>query len=216
MTINSSSIKCVIFDSDGTLVDSEYLCNLAIEIQLKEYGINLAAKKIMKEHLGGQLTVTLDKIMTEYQIELKEDFISSYRSIVADLFKEKLQPCEGVPEMLAELDLPKCVASNGPMEKIEQALQVTGLTDFFDTKLYSAFEINSWKPAPELFFHAAKEMGFHPNECAVVEDSAVGLAAAKAAGMFTVLYDPHAMHQSTEGAHKIYHMNQLKKVILDH
>jgi beta-phosphoglucomutase-like phosphatase (HAD superfamily) len=89
------------------------------------------------------------------------------------------------------------VASNGPKDKMQKALQLTQLSSFFNGKLYSAYDINSWKPDPGLFLYAAQKMGFKPEQCLVVEDTLVGIEAAKAGGMKTVLYDPHNTHKNT-------------------
>jgi HAD superfamily hydrolase (TIGR01509 family) len=206
-------IKCIIFDCDGTLVDSEYLCNLGLEIKLREYGIDLSAHEIMEKYLGGKLATTLQAIESEHKIDLKDDFVPSYRALVSKLFKESLKPCEGVHKMLSEIDLPKCVASNGPLEKMHLSLAISGLTDYFHGKLFSAFDVGIWKPDPGIFLHVAKEMGFQPNECAVVEDSPVGILAAKSAGMFSVLYDPKDIHSAVKDTCKIRHMQELLSAV---
>lgn len=207
-------IRCIIFDCDGTLVDSEYLCNLGLEIQLKDYGVESSAFTMMEKFRGGKLATILRTLEAEHKIELRDDFISAYRSLVDRLFVEQLKPCAGVSEMLAEIGLPKCVASSGPLAKIVTALSITGLSDHFDDKLFSSYEVGSWKPDPGIFLHAAKMMGFSPSQCAVVEDSTVGISAAKAAGMFAVLYDPNDAHRSVTDVCKIRHMRQLKDVII--
>lgn len=206
-------IRCVIFDCDGTLVDSEFLCNLGLEIKLKDYGVEVSADDLMEKYRGGKLTQTLQEIEQDHQIKLRDDFIPSYRLLVDELFEEKLRPCVGVSEMLAALNLPKCVASNGPVKKIRKALLVTGLDGYFGDNLFSAFDVDSWKPNPDVFLHAAKVMGFAPDQCAVVEDSPVGVAAAINAGMMPILYDPDGMHSDVEGAYRIKHMRELSSVL---
>jgi beta-phosphoglucomutase-like phosphatase (HAD superfamily) len=62
-------------------------------------------------------------------------------------------------------------------------LGATGLWPRFDGRIFSATEVKRGKPAPDLFLHAAARMGFAPPECAVVEDSRLGVTAARAAGM---------------------------------
>jgi len=207
-------IKCIIFDCDGTLVDSEYLCNLGLEIKLKEYKINASAKELVKKYKGIKLSTILKSIESDYGLNLDADFIPSYRSIVDDLFQKELRACEGVDEMLTEITLPKCVASNGPLEKIKNALSLTQLNHHFNNKLFSAYQIDSWKPEPDLFLHAAKEMGFKANECAVVEDTLVGISAAKSAGMRPILYDTQNIYNLTKDTYKINHMRDLKTVII--
>ena len=59
----------------------------------------------------------MQALENEHKTKLKDDFVSSYRAIVGELFKSDLKPCDGVHEMLTKLTIPKCVASSGPMKK---------------------------------------------------------------------------------------------------
>ena len=206
-------IQCVIFDCDGTLVDSEFLCNLALEIKLKDYNVDVDAHDLVKQYRGVKLDLILQAIETEYGITLADDFVPSYRVLVNELFDEKLTPCHGVNDMLTALNLPKCVASSGPLTKITKALTVTGLAHHFNQQIFSAYDIGSWKPDPGIFLYAAKTMGYSPHVCAVVEDSIVGITAAINAGMLPILYDPLDIHPVIEGVHTIKHMNQLQNII---
>lgn len=103
-------VKCIIFDCDGTLVDSEYLCNLGLEIKLREYGVESSASEMMKKFRGEKPARILETLQLNHQIKFRAEFVRSYRSLVDELFEQKLRPCEGVNEMLLEIDLPKCVA----------------------------------------------------------------------------------------------------------
>ena len=69
------------------------------------------------------------------------------------------------------------------MQKVEQVLQTTALGHLFDDSLFSAYQISAWKPAPDLFLHAAENMRVEPANCLVVEDSIYGIQAGLAAGM---------------------------------
>ena len=111
-------IKCLIFDCDGTLVDSELLCNLGLVLQLKEYGVNLSSIDLMQKYRGGKLADILKSIEKEHSIVLKEDFEKNYRIRVDHLFERALTPCKGVIEFLAQNTLSVCVASSGPIKKI--------------------------------------------------------------------------------------------------
>lgn len=206
-------IKCIIFDCDGTLVDSEYLCNLALEIKLRDYGVESSAVDLMKRFRGGKLATILEAIESEHQIKLKDHFVSSYRSLVDELFEKELKPCEGVNTALTEIGLPKCVASSGPLEKIHKALSVSGLAKHFNGKIFSSYVVGSWKPDPGIFLHAAMEMGFKASECAVVEDSPVGISAAKSAGMLPIFYDPNNIYDKKLFSHTIKHMRELQSAI---
>src|SRR6478735_811247 len=81
-----------------------------------------------------------------------------------------------------------CVASSGSHEKMRRTLGKTGLLRRFQGRIYSATEVANGKPAPDLFLHAAASLGAAPRRCAVVEDSAYGVQAARAAGMHVFAY----------------------------
>lgn len=206
-------IKCIIFDCDGTLVDSEFLCNLGLEIKLRDYGVELSAKEMMERFRGGKLATILEALASEHQITLKENFVSSYRTLVNEMFEKSLKPCECVSEVLATIKLAKCVASSGPMEKIHHALSISGLSKYFNGKIYSSYEVGSWKPDPGIFLYAAKKMGFQPSECAVVEDSPLGISAAESAGMRPILYNPNDAYDTTLPLYTIKHMRELHRAI---
>ncbi|MFT7586726.1 MAG: HAD superfamily hydrolase (TIGR01509 family) [Cellvibrionaceae bacterium] len=183
-------VKCLIFDCDGTLVDSELLCNVGLAMKLAEKGIEADPTVLMHQYRGWKLAKIMHALEKLYEIQLEPDFEPTYRKIVSSLFETELKPMAGVEAMLKQIDLPMCVASSGPRHKIEQALWVTGLSRFFGRNIFSSYEVQSWKPEPGLFLHAAGQMGFAPDVCAVVEDSEVGIEAAVAAGMRPILYEP--------------------------
>lgn len=178
----------VIFDLDGTLVDSEVLCQQALLSLLPM--LDDTAEAMVCRYRGMQFSRILHDIARRTGQPIAADFESRYRLRVAELFASELQAMPGVPDMLRRLVLPCCIASSGPLPKIRQALQLTGLAAFFGDRLYSAYQVGHWKPHPGLFLHAAQDMGFATNRCIVVEDSAVGLAAAHAAGMHAFHYAP--------------------------
>jgi HAD superfamily hydrolase (TIGR01509 family) len=200
-------IKCIIFDCDGTQVDSEYLCNLGLEIKLKEYGITESAKSMMIQYRGGKLAEIIKSIEIKHNLNLNEDFVISYRLIVEKFFENNLKPVEGIIDTLEKLELPICVAFSGPLKKIENSLSITNLKHYFQNNIFSSYEVNSWKPDPGLFLHAAKEMGFSPKECAVVEDSEVGINAAKSANMYPIYYN--SLNNKNDNVCIIKHMSEL-------
>jgi len=202
-------IKCIIFDCDGTLVDSEELFNRALSIKLGERGVKLSVKQLVDQFRGVQLTTVLETLQTQYNVELDDAFIANYRVLVNEFFKNELKACNGVEETLAQIEVPMCVATNGPLDKMKLALNTTHLEPHFNGRLFSAFEVDSWKPEPDLFLHAAQKMGYKPEQCMVVEDSIVGIEAAIAAQMSPILYDPHRVHGSAYGVQKITHFSEL-------
>jgi len=206
-------IECVIFDCDGTLVDSEVLFNQALSVKLAERGVGLSAEQLVVRFRGVQLTKVLQTLSQEYDVELDTHFVDGYRVLVTEYFKRDLIACQGVPQILAKLDQALCVASNGPLAKMKMALELTNIDHYFNGHLFSAYQINSWKPAPNLFLHAAKTMGYSSKQCMVVEDSVVGIQAAIAAGMSAVLYDPNGVHPSIDGVIKISKFSQILELL---
>ena len=202
-------IKCIIFDCDGTLVDSEYLFNRALSEKLSDKGIFISTKKLVQRFRGVKLLAVLEQLEAEHLVTLDDAFIEDYRNAVEVLFSNELLACIGVIETLPKINLAMCVASNGPVEKMQLALSVTGLSSFFGENIFSAYEVKTWKPDPGLFLHAAKTMGHKPAECLVIEDSLVGIDAANAAGMKAVLYDPNEIHKEIISVKKIKHFSDV-------
>jgi HAD superfamily hydrolase (TIGR01509 family) len=172
------------------LVDSEHLCNLALEKLLGELEIVETVEALLSRYRGHKLANILKDIEDRHKVSLNSCFVPRYRDLVTQFFLDKLEPTEGVMDALESIQLPKCVASSGPMEKIRQALQVTNLANYFRDDIFSSYDIQSWKPEPDLFLWAANAMGIAPSKCAVVEDSPAGIEAAKRAGMIPFLYAP--------------------------
>jgi HAD superfamily hydrolase (TIGR01509 family) len=191
-------IKCVIFDCDGTLVDSELLCNQCLAIKLKELGIIEDAYILVQRYQGAKLATILVDIGRRHQTTIPDSFIHEYRALTASFFDKFLRPTIGVKAALDLIPLPKCVASSGPPEKILQALRVTGLARHFSDRIFSSYVVNSWKPDPALLLYAASQMGFSPSDCAVVDDSLLGIQAAASAGMHSFLFDPDGTNASVD------------------
>lgn len=181
--------QCLLFDSDGTLVDSERLCNIGLVVKFREYGIELDADQLVIRFRGWKLAKILELLEHEFQLTLAEDFVDSYRAIVTDLFESELKPIEHIEEALKNLAQPKAVVSSGPVHKIQQALRVCGLTTYFGANIYSSYDIKIWKPDPAIYQYAAKDMGFPAEDCIVIDDSPVGVEAGYKAGMKTLFYN---------------------------
>lgn len=202
---------CVIFDLDGTLVDSETICNQAFLDLLPE--LNDTVESLVQSFRGKKLALIFGELAARLGKPLPEGFEQSYRGRVAELFDSRLQPTTGAREMLEAMRFQKCVASSGPMDKISKALAVSGLAPYFGNNVFSSYLVGSWKPDPGLFLHAAQCMGFTPDLCVVVEDSEVGLHAAAAAGMRALHYAPHSGGDAEYSCHCFQHMAQLPQLI---
>jgi len=203
-------IKGIIFDCDGTLVDSEHLFNRALSLKLAERGVNLSATQLVARFRGVKFADVLATIEQEFKVKLDEGFVMQYRALVETFFKQDLKACDGVAQTL--------------LAKMKIAMQVTALSGFFNERLFSAYDVDCWKPDPGLFLHVANFMNLPAHECLVVEDSVVGIEGAIAANMNAVLYDPHGVHSdyyaSLDGSKrasvvKISHFSEILNCLKD-
>ncbi len=179
----------VIFDCDGTLVDSETLTAEVYCEVLRELGHAPEPEAILHGCRGKQLAAFLADLEAQFGA-LPEDFVATFRGRLGPVLRARLREIEGAAALLAGMTHPVCVASNALRSKIELCLEATGLAHFFGDRIFSAYEVGAFKPAPGLFLHAAQAMGAAPARCLVVEDSEPGVAAGLAAGMRVVALAP--------------------------
>jgi HAD superfamily hydrolase (TIGR01509 family) len=205
------NLSCIIFDLDGTLVDSEYLCNQAFLDLLPE--LNDSVEALTQRYRGQKLSLILAHIEQRIKHSLPTQFEEDYRQRVSELFSSQLKPMPNVIEMLESIRFSTCIASSGPLQKIRQALQVSGLAPYFNDRIFSSYEVGSWKPEPGLFQHAAKAMGFAPHQCAVVDDSNAGIQAALAANMLALQYRPNQDLAIFPGAISFHDMSELPQLM---
>lgn len=190
--MSAPEIKAVIFDNDGTLVDSETI-SLAVLIDcVAEQGLEISHEEAMERFAGNELSVVFREFEERLGRALPEDFLDSFRERQMGVLEERVQPVAGADELLSSMTVPFCVASNAPLNKVNLCLKSTGLIRHFDqSNIFSAYQLNVWKPEPDLFLMAAESLGVAAENCAVVEDSIFGLKAGLAAGMQVFGYDPH-------------------------
>jgi HAD superfamily hydrolase (TIGR01509 family) len=177
----------VIFDNDGVLVDSEPISNRILAAHLTELGHPTSYEDSIRDFMGGAAHRIHDVVLERSGQTLPEGFDEAYQRRVFAAFERELRPVAGVATVLDKLaadEVTYCLASSGTHARIRVALRTTGLYDRFgEGRIFSSQDVGRGKPAPDLFLHAAAAMGVPPARCAVVEDSPLGVAAARAAGM---------------------------------
>jgi HAD superfamily hydrolase (TIGR01509 family) len=174
----------VIFDCDGVLVDSE---RLAVRVEaevLGELGWPLTEDDVIERFVGRSAAYMQASIERElgHAIDWDATFAPRHRAA----FETELEAVHGVADVvvaLCERDVPRCVASSSTHESIEFKLRRTGLWDAFGGAVFSVEDVAHGKPEPDVFLHAAQELGVAPATCAVIEDSESGVAAGVTAGM---------------------------------
>lgn len=178
-----SAPDLVIFDCDGVLVDSEPLAIAVLTETLAKQGVRLDATQAYERFLGRSFSTMTAILREDFELDLAPETVAGMRAQLFAQFEQALQPVAGIASVLAQLDLPICVASSSQPERIALSLKLTGLTPYFGNHVFSATMVESGKPAPDLFLFAAGQMGFAAERCLVIEDSPAGISAAKAAGM---------------------------------
>ncbi|MBO93205.1 MAG: HAD family hydrolase [Nisaea sp.] len=176
----------IIFDCDGVLVDSEAIGNKFIAEALTELGIQTSADEALAEFLGGKLTQIKLAVERRLDRNLPDDWVDKiYEKQFAE-FRKSLKPINGIEAVLQELEknaVLMCVGSNGPVNKMDVSLSVTGLASYFNGRIFSADHVGVPKPAPDLYLYCAKQLNCLPQRCLVVEDSPRGATAGVSAGM---------------------------------
>jgi HAD superfamily hydrolase (TIGR01509 family) len=211
------------FDCDGVLIDSELLGNRTLAQALADCGYVITPEECRRRFLGMALPSVFKMVGEERGFPLPDDIEARIRARDNETFGLELKAIDGIHHVLDVLDGPRCVASSGSMDKMRFTLPLTGLWGRFAPHIYSARMVGRGKPAPDLFLYAAKQMGFAPDRCVVVEDSFNGVLAGRAAGM-TVLGFTGGGHCGPEhgdklteaGAHAVFaDMSRLPEMLAD-
>ena len=176
----------IIFDADGTLIDSEVPGLDVIHQIATEHGLIMTRHEAHERFRGVTMADVVAWFCREWPLAdatWAEQLPTHIRTRMAERFRQGLSPMPGAIDLLRQLTVPYCIATNGPPEKIALTLTMSGLEAFFEGRVFSAYTVGSFKPEPGLFWHAARALDADPQHCAVVEDSLPGVAAGVAAGM---------------------------------
>ncbi len=179
--------KLVIFDCDGVLVDTEGPVNEVLADLLSTFGPAITAAECMERFIGGTMAAVGERA-TEAGYAIPPDWTDVIYPAVYERLRQGVDVIEGAPQVLDTLDaarIPYCVGSNGPMEKMDITLGATGMLERLRGRIFSPHVIGleHAKPSGGLYLHAAREMGFAPEDCVVIEDTASGSRGAKNAGI---------------------------------
>ena len=191
-------IDAVIFDMDGTLVDSlffwDYLWEKIGEDYLgdTDFTPDLEIDKSARTMI---YTEAMELVRTAYNINTtKEDFLSYSVAKIEDFYKHQAKIKSGARELLEALTvrkIPLVLASGSEMKHILIALRKLDLEKYF-TNIFSCNDIGYGKDRPDIYIAAIDSLGLSPERIAVVEDSLVALRSAKSLGVRTVgVYDSH-------------------------
>ena len=156
-------VALVIFDCDGVLIDSERLAVRTEAQILAGLGWPLSEAEITERFVGRSQQYMHHEVERHlgHPIDWEADFTPRYREV----FERELVPVDGVVDALDRISVATCVASSGSHEKMAFTLGITGLHHRFAGRIFSVDDVERGKPAPDVFLHAAREMGVEPARC---------------------------------------------------
>ncbi|SEW39400.1 haloacid dehalogenase superfamily, subfamily IA, variant 3 with third motif having DD or ED [Cognatiyoonia koreensis] len=180
------TLKLVIFDCDGVLVDSEPITSAVISQNLAKYGLPIPVDEVDRLFSGGTMQGVFETAKSE-GAQLPDEWLDEiYALIFAELAKG-VPVFPGLFDLLDELraaNVQCAVASNGPMQKMQITLTPSGLWDRLDGWIFSREHFRP-KPAPDMIFHAMKVAGARDSETVFIDDTVSGCRAGIAAGVKT-------------------------------
>jgi len=186
--VTTRTFRAVIFDLDGVLWDGEPLYHEAFNLVLAPYGHRVSDDDYA-QIIGLSVEAAWQWVLRRFDLTASPDgFLRAYNEAVLRLLQRPVEPLPGVRPLIDALrsrGVPIAVATASLRPWVDATLRGLGLRDAFAV-VVSASEVENAKPAPDLFLSAAARLDVPPDRCLVVEDTAPGIAAAKAAGMYAV------------------------------
>jgi HAD superfamily hydrolase (TIGR01509 family) len=173
----------IIFDCDGVLIDSEVISTQTLLDTLASHGLDVDLSYVRKTYLGRSMSVVKKDYFRRIGRDVSDGFETDFLTRLFSAYRRDLAATEGTVDLLTRLEVPFCMATSSSIERAMLSLEVTGLSSFFEGRVFCASMVERGKPAPDLFLHAARTMGALPSQCLVIEDSEVGVLAAQNADM---------------------------------
>ncbi len=187
-TFPSHGFDAVIFDCDGTLVDSMPAHFDAWCEALAQHGAGGIFKEDVFFAMGGRPTPNIAmELNEEYNLRLDPSALAMAKR---DAFLRRLDQVTLIEEVARFAEslrgkVPMAIATGGARMVIEKTLKAVGISDWFD-EVVTADDVSQGKPAPDIFLRAAKLLGVSPSKCLALEDAPAGILAAQRAGMVVV------------------------------
>jgi HAD superfamily hydrolase (TIGR01509 family) len=202
-------ISALIFDFDGVIADSEVLSNTVLAEIVTELGVPTTLEDAYRGYMGKRFHEVIAAIEQAVGRTLPSSFGVQYQDRTLERFGRDLAPIAGVREFIAKFaDLPRCIASSSSPERLAVCVEVLEMTSLFEGRVFSASNVARGKPHPDIFLHAAAQIGVSPRQCIIIEDSASGVVAGRAAGSTVIgllaaghIREGHAVTLKEAGAH---------------
>ena len=185
-------LKCVIFDMDGVIIDSEEIHKKAYYETFKNLGVEVS-EELYKTMTGSSTINAFQKLVNHFNLDdIPEELVLQKRKCYVNYFENDptLSLVNGVKELIQFLykqNLTLVLASSSAMVNINRVFSRFDLNEYFTAKISGADLIAS-KPHPEIFEKAAILGGVSKEQCIVIEDSDNGIEAANKAGIYAIGY----------------------------
>ena len=180
-------LKAILFDLDGTLIDSEYFHYDGWNVLLADAGIQLTYEDWVKNYAGIPLPVNAKRLIEKYNLSMPfDEMVSRREALTLQLFETK--EIKLMPYVLENLEffagrgLTLALVTSSPRADVEAVFAKNGLKHFFKFTVTRS-EVTHSKPHPESYEVCVRQLGLAKHECIVFEDTLNGTKAAKAAGL---------------------------------
>jgi HAD superfamily hydrolase (TIGR01509 family) len=218
------NVKAIIFDFDGVLIESEHVSAQQISATLTGLGYPTTLEQALDAFTGYGGKDFLDAVAEHTGAGIPEGFVEARRAEDARVLEEGVEEVLGATAFVRALpaDLPIAVASSSTTRWLRAHLNHLGLRERFEPHIYSGREhVSRGKPAPDIYLHAAAQLGVPIADCLILEDSVVGVTGAVASGARVIGFaagrhcrDDHYDRLRTAGAPEVAHsFNEVARLI---
>lgn len=187
--IELKKIKAIIFDFDGVIFDTEPLWFDSAISSLKKLKLKYNKKITYKDTIGIESNIVFEKLLNKKEYLMKKDKINIvYKDELKSNFSKKIEPFEYLNFFLKKIKLETCIVSNSNKKHIINLLTKSNLYKYFqDDKIISCNNHIKSKPYPDGYNFGAKLLGLKKSNILVIEDSEIGITAAKKANIPNIL-----------------------------
>ncbi|NOY97071.1 MAG: HAD-IA family hydrolase [Chlorobi bacterium] len=178
--------KALIFDLDGTIADTMPVHFHAYNKVVAEYGINFTPE-LFKRYAGIPAGQTIQILNDKFGANMDHEEVGQVKELEYEKLMHQIKPVKPVVDLIKKYNgvLPMSVGTGGHHRLAWKTLEILGLDKYFDI-LVAMEDVTHYKPHPETFLRCAEKMNVDPQYCQVFEDGALGLQAARSAGMIPV------------------------------